>query len=175
MNEIVIVLAPEYIVPLHKRHNRELFDCGNEPLNRYLKQQARQDLEKRVAAPFVLVEPTTSIVRGYYTLSASIISLDDLPESQKKKLPRYGQLPVTLIGRLARDKSINFKGVGEFLLMDALRRSHEHAAQIAAMAVVVDAKDEAAESFYRHFNFLPFQQTPRRLFLPMHQMATLFS
>lgn len=171
----MIVLAPEYVVALDKQHDREPFDCGVEPLNRYLKQQARQDLEKRVAAPFVLVEPHGTVVRGYYTLSASVIALNDLPERQKKKLPRYAQLPVTLIGRLARDKSINTKGVGEFLLMDALRRSLEHAAQIAAMAVVVDAKDDSAESFYRHFDFLPFQQTPRRLFLPMHQIAALFS
>ena len=171
----MIVLTPEQVQPLHKSHDRESFDCGIEPLNRYLKQQARQDLEKRVAAPFVLVEPGKSVVRGYYTLSASVIALTDLPESQKKKLPRYAQLPVTLIGRLARDKSINTKGVGEFLLMDALRRSLEYAGQIAAMAVVVDAKDGVAESFYRHFDFLPFQQTPRRLFLPMQQIAALFS
>ena len=171
----MIVLAPDYVMPLDKTHDCEPFDCGVEPLNRYLKQQARQDLEKRVAAPFVLVEPRSAVVRGYYTLSASVIALNDLPESQKKKLPRYAQLPVTLIGRLARDKSINTKGVGEFLLMDALARSLEHASQIAAMAVVVDAKDDVAESFYLHFDFLPFQQTPRRLFLPMHQIAALFS
>jgi hypothetical protein len=170
----VIVLAPDYVVPLDKKHDREPFNCGVEPLNRYLKQQARQDLDKHVAAPFVLVEPDSTVVRGYYTLSASVMALNDLPESQKKKLPRYAQLPVTMIGRLARDKSINAKGVGEFLLMDALARSLEHASQIAAMAVVVDAKDHVAEGFYRHFDFLPFQQTPRRLFLPMHQIAALF-
>lgn len=171
----MIVLTPEHVQPLHKSHDRESFDCGVESLNRYLKQQARLDLEKRVAAPFVLVEPQNTVVRGYYTLSASVIALNDLPDSQKKKLPRYAQLPVTLIGRLARDKSIDTKGVGEFLLMDALRRSFEHAAQIAAMAVVVDAKDDSAESFYLHFDFLPFQQTPRRLFMPMAQIAALFS
>jgi GNAT superfamily N-acetyltransferase len=171
----VIVLAPDCVVPLDPAHDREPFDCGVEPLNRYLKQQARQDLEKRVAAPFVLLESNTLVVRGYYTLSASVIALNDLPEGQKKKLPRYAQLPVTLIGRLARDKSISTKGVGEFLLMDALARCLKHAAQIAAMAVVVDAKDDAAERFYLHFDFLPFQQTPRRLFLPMAQIAALFS
>jgi len=72
-----------------------------------------------------------------------------------KKLPRYPQLPVTLLGRLAVDQSMKGMGMGEFLLMDALRRSVEAAANIAAMAVLVDAKDEAAEAFYRHFSFLP--------------------
>ena len=92
-----------------------------------------------------------------------------------KRLPRYGQLPVTLLGRLAVDRSVGGQGVGEFLLVDALCRSLEAAQQIAAMPVIVDAKDERAESFYRHFDFQPFQQTPLRLFLPMEQLAQLFS
>jgi predicted N-acetyltransferase YhbS len=92
-----------------------------------------------------------------------------------KQLPRYGQLSVTLLGRLAVDRSVSGQGLGEFLLVDALRRSLEAAQQIAAMAVIVEAKDQRAESFYRHFDFRPFQQTPLRLFLPMGQMAKLFA
>jgi predicted N-acetyltransferase YhbS len=92
-----------------------------------------------------------------------------------KKLPRYGQLPVTLLGRLAVDRTAKGQGVGEFLLIDALRRCLEAAQQIGAMAVIVDAKDPQAESFYRHFDFLPFQVTPLRLFLPLRQIAQLFS
>lgn len=155
-------------------HDRSAFDCGNDDLNRYLKQQARQDAEKYAAAPFVLVEPVAPIVRGYYTLSSSLIPLDELPANLAKKLPRYDKLPVTLLGRLARDKTIPDKGVGEFLLLDALHRSLQHAHHIAAMAVIVDAKDEVTERFYRHFDFLPFQSTPRRLFLPMKQIEKLF-
>jgi hypothetical protein len=55
--------------------------------------------------------------------------------------------------------------------MDALSRSLTHAAQIAAMAVVVDAKDAAAEAFYRQFDFQSLQVTPRRLYLPMKTVA----
>ncbi len=71
--------------------------------------------------------------------------------------------------------SASCSAVGEFLLVDALRRSLEAAQQIAAMAVVVDAKGVRAESLYRHFDFQPFQQTPLRLFLPMAQIAVLFA
>lgn len=169
-----LILAPEYIVPLEQGHDRSVFDCGNEDLNRYLKQQARQDAEKYVAAPFVLVEPDTPIVRGYYTLSSSLIPLDELPSKLAKKLPRYDNLPVTLLGRLARDRNIPDRGLGEFLLLDALHRSLQHAQQIASTAVVVDAKDEDTERFYKQFNFLPFQLTPLRLFLPMKQIEKLF-
>ncbi len=171
---MALALVPENVGPLEKAHDRKSFDCGNEELNRYLREQARQDAEKRVAAPFVLTQPDSSVVLGFYTLSASIIPVDELPPELMKRLPRYGQLPVTLLGRLAVDRSVGGQGVGEFLLVDALRRSLEAAQQIAAMAVVVDAKDKRAESFYRHFDFQPFQQTPLRLFLPMGQIDKLF-
>ena len=97
---------------------------------------------------------------GYYTLSASVIRADDLPEELSRKLPRYPQLPVTLLGRLAVDTTLKGRRMGQFLLMDALWRSLDAAAQIAAMAVVVDAKDKAAEAFYADFGFTPLQQRP---------------
>jgi GNAT superfamily N-acetyltransferase len=158
-----LILGPDNIVPLEKGHDRSVFDCGNDDLNRY------------VAVSFVLLEPGSPVVRGFYTLSASIIPVEELPPDMMKKLPRYGQLPVTLLGRLAVDRTAKGQGVGEFLLIDALRRCLEAAQQIGAMAVIVDAKDPQAESFYRHFDFLPFQVTPLRLFLPLRQIAQLFS
>ncbi len=172
---MALALVPEHVRPLEKTHDRNSFDCGNEDLNRYLREQARQDAKKRVAASFVFTQPGSPAVLGFYTLSASIIPVDELPPDLMKRLPRYGQLPVTLLGRLAVDRSLGGQGVGEFLLVDALRRSLEAAQQIAAMAVIVDAKNEQAESFYRHFDFQPFQQTPLRLFLPMGQIAKLFA
>ena len=166
--------APYRIESLRKNHDRARFSCGSATLDRYLLQQARQDIEKRVAAPFVLIEPPALRVLGYYTLSASLVNTNELPDTMAKKLPRYPQLPVTLLGRLAVDQSMKGQGLGQFLLLDALRRSLEAAGDIAAMAILVDAKDEAAAAFYRHFSFLPLQQQPRRLFLPMNTIAGLF-
>lgn len=159
------------VEPLGRQHDRTAFHCGSEALDRYLKQQARQDADKRVAAPFVAVRPPDTRVLGYYTLSASVLTLTELPEELARKLPRYPQLPVTLLGRLAVDQSTKGQGLGEHLLLDALHRSLAHADQIAAMAVVVDAKDEAAEAFYRHYGFLTLQTLPSRLFLPMRLVA----
>ena len=144
-------------------------------MDRYLQQQARQDAEKRVAVPFVLVEPPATKVLGYYTLSASVITADALPAELAKKLPRYPRLPVSLLGRLAVDQTQKGKGLGEFLLMDALHRCLDAAAEIAAMAVIVDAKDDGAAAFYARYGFLSLQQQPSRLFLPMKTVADLFS
>jgi hypothetical protein len=93
------------VEPLGRQHDRAAFHCGAEALDRYLKQQARQDADKRVAAPFVAVSPPNARVLGYYTLSASVLTLTDLPNELARKLPRYPQLPVTLLGRLAVDQS----------------------------------------------------------------------
>ena len=163
------------VEPLGKIHDRAAFSCGNESLDRYLKNQATQDARRRVAAPFVLVaesEPRT--ILGYYTLSSFGIDLGDLPEAMVRKLPRYPIVPVTLLGRLALDHRWRGQGIGEFLLMDALRRAFVRSAEIAAAAVVVDAIDDQARSFYRHFGSIPFPDHPSRLFIPMKTIADLF-
>lgn len=161
------------VEPLGRQHDRTAFHCGADALDRYLKQQARQDADKRVAAPFVAVNPPNTRVLGYYTLSASVVTLTDLPDELSRKLPRYPQLPVTLLGRLAVDQSARGQRLGEHLLLDALHRSLTHADEIAAMAVVVDAKDENAAAFYRHYEFIPLQAQPRRLYVPMRVVAQL--
>jgi len=171
---VPLSLTLDAVRPLHKDHRRDTFDCGNATLNQYLQRQARQDAQRHVAAPFVLLD-NGSVVKGFYTLSASLMPLGELPPQASRKLPRYDHLPVTLLGRLAIDRSIAGQGAGAFLLADALRRSLQGAQTVGAMAVIVDAKDEKAEAFYTHFNFLPFQSTPLRLFLPMSQVAQLFS
>ena len=58
--------------------------------------------------------------------------------------------------------------------MDALYRSWSHANRIASMAVVVDAKDEKARSFYEHYDFIQFPDRPNRLFLPMTTIVKMF-
>jgi GNAT superfamily N-acetyltransferase len=168
-----VTLTSITVEPLGRQHDRTAFHCGAEALDRYLKQQARQDADKRVAAPFVAVRLPDTVVLGYYTLSASVLTLIDLPDELARKLPRYPRLPVTLLGRLAVDQSTKRQGLGEHLLLDALHRSLAHADQIAAMAVVVDAKDESAAAFYRHYGFIPLQTQPSRLFVPMRSIAQL--
>ena len=162
------------VLALQKEHERQTFSCGSPALDRYLKTQARQDSEKRVAAVFVLVQSPEPLVLGYYTLSASNIRADEVPPEIARKLPRYPQLPVTLLGRLAVDEGHKGQGMGQFLLMDALHRSLQAAAGIAAMAVVVDAKDALAADFYQHFGFIPLNLSVGRLFLPMMTVAKLF-
>ncbi|MEI6761635.1 MAG: GNAT family N-acetyltransferase [Betaproteobacteria bacterium] len=162
------------IEPLQKSHGREAFSCGHVVLDRYLQHQARQDAQSQVAAVFVAVRPPNSKVLGFYSLSASNIHLGDLPPELVRKLPRCPHLPVTLLGRLAIDQACKGQGLGQFLLLDALYRSLQAAASIAAMAVVVGAKDAAAAAFYQRYGFVQLSASEGRLFLPMKTVAALF-
>ncbi|HEX4810854.1 MAG TPA: GNAT family N-acetyltransferase [Bryobacteraceae bacterium] len=173
------ISAPQFrnIEPLSAKHDklRAAFSCGVEPLDRYLKQQARQDARRRVAAPYVLVSEDDRIA-GYYTLSSDNFRADDLPPELVKqlKLPRYPVIGATLIGRLARDLSFRGWGVGELLLIDAVKIALAMSRKIASAAVVVDAKDDRAHRFYSEFGFIAFPETVNRLFLPMRTIEELF-
>lgn len=161
------------IEPLGKGHDRAAFSCGVEALDTYLKKQVSQDVAKRASVCFVLT-PDGKTVAGFYTLSQYAVDLVELPEVIATKLPRYPEVPATLLGRLAVSSAFRGQKLGEFLLLDALYRSLQQSRQIASAAVIVDAKDEAAKRFYEYFEFLPLPATPNRLFLPMRVIEKLF-
>jgi len=162
------------IEALNKKHEKKNFSCGLETLDRYLTQQAGQDARRRVTATYVLTENSSEIITGYYTLSSTSIGLGALPKEIIKKLPRYPTLPATLLGRLAIDRKIQGKRFGEQLLIDALKRSLELSNKVASMAVVVDAKNNGAIRFYKHYGFTQFPESQNRLFLPMDTIVQLW-
>lgn len=158
--------------PLGKHHERSQFNCGVSALDDYLAKYASQDVKRKAAAVFVLVENATpKRVIGYYTLCATSVELSGLPMELTKRLPRYPEIPAILIGRLARD--VGFPGVGAFLLSDALGRCVRVANEIAASLIVVDSKGEAATRFYEKFGFVSLPRLANRMFLPMQIAAKL--
>lgn len=161
------------IEPLSERHERESFASGVAPLDRYLRQQAAQDTRRRVASCFVLIAESDRVLIGYFTLAATGITLSRLPEPLAKRLPRYPMVPATLMGRLAVDARHQRQGHGEFMLLDAFGRALRN--EIASYAFAVDAKDDEAARFYQRFGFRSLAVGTRRLFMPMTEIARLFS
>lgn len=166
-------MASDWRVEPLDGQDRSNFDCGVEALDRYLRQQAGQDAKRFIATTWLLTGERG--IAGYYTLSASSVDLSELPPDQVKqlRLPRYPKVPVTLLGRLAVDARYRGQGLGQLLLADALKRSFLATAQVASVAVIVDAKDEGAEAFYAYHGFLPFPDRRARLFLPMATIVKL--
>lgn len=158
------------IEPLGSRHDRSRFSCGQPALDDWFRRRASQDEKRNVARVFVAVDDQIGIV-GFYSLSSFTLALPDLPEEIARKLPRYDTIPAALIGRLARDERVRGRGIGELLLADAIRRILGAGRTLAVFAIVVDAKDERAVSFYESFGFRPFPSRPDRLFLPASTAA----
>ena len=150
------------------KHDRSDFDCGTDILNRYLQRQAGQDQRKRVAVCFVAVDDETERVAGFYTLSSGSLELDRLPDSLRKRLPRYSVVPMVIMGRLAVAATAQGSGLARALLFDATSKVAR--LDVGAFGLLVDAKDEASESFYHHHGFVKLESSEpdeRTLVLPM--------
>lgn len=155
---------PFRVVPIDKMYDRSTFDSGSEALDRYFREHVTQDVKRRVTACFVALSRDGRIA-GYYTLSSASIYLGDLPVKLAKKLPRYPSIPAVRMGRLAVDRTFQGQGLGGALLADALIRIIR--SEIAAYALIVDAKDKKAANFYRHHGFIETVNNPLLLFLPL--------
>ena len=162
--------APFQLSPLDTAHDRAGFNSESEPLNRYLREHATQDVRRRVAACFVTLSDRQRIA-GYYTLASASVLLADLPAIIGKKLPRYPSVPTVRMGRLAVDQEFKGRGLGGALLADALTRATR--SEIAAFALMVNAKDEAAAAFYAHHGFIALPDSPLTLFLPLASVHLL--
>jgi ribosomal protein S18 acetylase RimI-like enzyme len=158
-------MIPFRYEPLSDRHDRTAFHCGEDALDRYFREQATQDIRRRVANCFVAVEAATGRVAGYYTLSAASVPLVDLPPDESKRLPRYPALPAARIGRLAVDSGFQGLGLGAALLANAARRTLQ--AEAAVFTLLVDAKNDQAVAFYQRYGFRALVGHPRTLFLPL--------
>jgi ribosomal protein S18 acetylase RimI-like enzyme len=162
------------VEPLGSDHDRAAFSCGAPELDRYLREQAGQDLRRHVAAPFVLRLRDSRRVLGYYTLSAYSVRPTDIDPELARRLPRYPLLPAILLGRLAVDASYRGRRWGELLLLDALRRCLQTQQDVGAIAVVVHTIDANAIAFYQRYGFQEFADSPGRLYLPMTTIRNLF-
>lgn len=162
------------IEPLGPHHDRAAFACESAAQTDYLRKTARQHDDTGMSAVFVLTEIATSRVAGYYTLSMHSIDAGEVPPELLKahKLPRGGELPAALIGRLARDLNFKGQGIGPMLAYDALKRVGEAREHIGCAAVVVDPDGDDARKFWIKLGFheLPDQA---RLFLPASTLQRL--
>lgn len=156
-------------------HDRKSFDCGVDELNIFLKQHANQNQIKNISKTYVAVVAVSAVnhkkIYGYYTLSAGNILCDELPEPVESKLPKY-PIPIGRIGRLAVDKEHKGKGIGGFLLHDALTNILNIAEKMGVFAIIVDAKNDDAKSFYKKYGFTELQNSELTLFLTIETIKS---
>jgi GNAT superfamily N-acetyltransferase len=149
---------------LTKAHDRSEFSSGKSSLDDFLRRLVRQYEKRNLGRTFVAVPSSSLTVQGYYTLAASAIPVEGLPAKLADKLPMH-PVPVVLLARLAVDQKTQGMGLGEQLLMDALERSLTIGEDLGIHAIVVNAIDEVAASFYRKYSFESLLDDPLHMFL----------
>lgn len=150
-----------------ERHDRAGFSCGVPALDDYLHRFAVQHVRKGVTTVHVLVDDAApATLLGYYTLSAAEVDSVELRAGERKRLPRY-PVPCFRLGRLACRADRRGAGLGKLLLACAVERCLRARQQVAAYALIVDAKDDDAAAFYRHYGFVSCAGNPMMLYLPL--------
>ena len=156
--------------PITEADARSGFSCGQPALDAFLARHAFDNDRQGIGKTYVLrsTDEGDPRVLGFYTLSMADVGMRVVKKALGRQLPRY-PMPVALLGRLAVHQDAQGRGLGQLLLIDALRRVITVAEHIGCVGVIVDAKDEAAEGFYRKYGFVTVEaeEWPHRLFLPL--------
>jgi len=154
------------IETLSRDHNRAAFDCGNDELNRYLRNTARQHIEKGMSRTFVLVEDSNQTeILGFFTLASCEILVEKLPRKYAKKYP--ARAPAAKLARVAVKKNLQRKGLGTQMMVNAIERILRVSEHLGIIGFFVDAKNDEARAFYEQFGFIPLPDNPLELFLPL--------
>lgn len=153
------------VLPLNERHDRKGFDCGQDDLNRWFVQIARQHKDKGVSSTFVAIANETSAeVLGFYAINLAELVTINLPAQYRKRMP--DKLPIFCLGRLATAKNHQGKRIGELMLFDAIDRVTRIAKEVGGVGLVVNAKHSAVD-FYQQYGFEQMSDHPHNLFLPI--------
>lgn len=163
------------ITALEKYHQRDMFVCGEESLELYIRRFANQDSKRRVSRVFVASPvDAPAAIAGYYTLSASHFDAQAMPLERQRKLPKY-PVPVAVLGRLAVATAHQGQGLGHVLIADALQRVLQAGEVLAIYALMVDALNPKVAAFYQGFGFIPLPSQPLKLFLPLESVTDLLA
>ena len=147
----------------------EGFDCGDEPLNNYLRHHAWTNQQKiSIGVTYVAVDASAPrIVLGYFTLATSSVPRDKFPRKHVRGLPPY-DLPLILLARLAVDKRFSGRGLGHALISEALKITLHVADEVGCRCIVTDAYPDKL-AWYARYGFIPLEGTegasPQKMFL----------
>jgi predicted GNAT family N-acyltransferase len=155
---------------LDDRHILAPFSSGKEQLDRWLRDSARRAQVQDTARTWVW-HPGDCVVAAYFTLAAHMLHRETLSRSQQRSLPRG--IPAILLAKLALDRQLHDRHLGEQLLLDALTRCVAAGELVGSRFVVVDAIDDQAAAFYSKYGFtLVPDTTPPRLLRRLAAIAT---
>jgi GNAT superfamily N-acetyltransferase len=139
---------------LASRHALEGFSSGEQGLDAWLAKHARSAAAVGSARTYVVTDAEQQRVVGYHALTVAEISHADATPGVARGMPRY-PIPAVLLARLAVDRSVQGRGLGAFLLRDAMTRVAAAAEAVGIRALLVHAVSPEARSFYMRHGLEP--------------------
>lgn len=156
--------------PLGPSHVLEGFDCGRASLNVWLCRHAQQAAAAGSARTYVIVDAEQARVVGYHAVTAAGLKREAATPRIIKGMPRY-PIPVVLLVRLAVDTTVTGRGIGAWLLRDAMTRTLAAADTIGVRAMLVHATDDTARAFYLRHGLEPSPTDPLHLMILIKDIA----
>lgn len=155
------------------KHDRSAFKNEEPAMEQYIKTKARKYMQANAASCFVIAEQSNpSQILGFYTLSYSSVALERVPGALAKqlKLPKYPRIPVTLLGRIARDLSARSQPIGKLLISDAIKRAVRSSKEIGSVGIILDPKNCKLADYYAKYGLKPLSNA--QMLLPMKDAAS---
>lgn len=153
--------------PIGKRHDLDAFDCGEAPLNEFLRRHARKSHDLGGAKTFVAIsDADNKTILGFYSLSPASVEYARTPVIVKRGLARY-DVPCFRLARLGVDRKLQGQGLGGQLLLAAGRRCLLAAAEVGGVALLIDAKNKSVAGWYARYGAVPLEDAPLTLMLPL--------
>lgn len=158
---------------LRREQDRSNFRCENPKVNDWLKTKALQHQDKRLSSTKVVLNPAQQVC-GFYTLVTGQIDFGDLPPEEARSLPKRS-LPTAVLAWLGVDERHTRRGLGDFLVVSALRDCYDASQIFSFVAVVVDCLDENSRAFFMQYDFQPIPANPFRLFLSTRHLDVMIN
>lgn len=165
---------PVLIRRLEEFDQVEAFDCGDDPLNNYLKRHAWANQQKSsLGVTYVAIdEGAPRTVLGYFTLATASVPRDAFPRKYVRGLPPY-DLPLILLARLAVDRRFSGKGLGHALISEAFKIALRVADDVGCRCIITDAYRQRTD-WYARYGFIPLEGAaetgPQRMFLDIRTL-----
>lgn len=162
----------EQVRKLSANDQLDEFNCGQPELNQFLQRFALVNQKANSTRTYVACHGKRVV--GFYSLAVGSVEQENAAPRVLKGMARH-PVPVMILARLAVDQHYQRRGLGQALLKDALIRTAQAADIAGIRALLVHAKDKAAQQWYTQWEFEPGQTDPYHLFLLLKDLKSMLN
>jgi GNAT superfamily N-acetyltransferase len=150
--------------PISKKHDRKGFDCGQDELNTFIAQYARQAHEGGSAKTYCAIDVADGkTIFGFYTISPGQVEMHQVPLAARPAGGGRHAFSGFRLARLAVAKAYQGQQLGGHLLARAIGRCKKVSTEVGGTALLIDAKDEKGAAWYGLYGAVALDDRPLSL------------